>query len=146
MGNKLEKLFKKIGFNKLEKMFKKNGYNELEEMFKKNGFIKVNDRKKRISISIDNNQYYFDYDTNTMFKIPNTDICFAIATYDNRVTFFFINKSFNPKYDKKITSPYRTSYIGLIPGPFKLVYHIEDETIIIRTDKNVELKVQIEKV
>ena len=116
----------------------------MNELFESNGFIKIKDRNKLIHINILNNDYYFDFETNTINQIPNTDIEFAIAVDSDYKSYFFINKSFNPLHDESITSPYKTFYSDLMKEPFKLVYSLETP-IKIETDTNIVLQIEITK-
>lgn len=114
----------------------------MNELFESNGFIKLKDKNKILSIRIDNKDYNFIFETNTINSIPNTDIEFAIAVDENGKNYFFINKEFNPYHDETITSPNRTFYNGLMKEPFKYVYSL-DTPIKIETDLNVVLEIQI---
>ncbi len=97
----------------------------MNELFESNGFVRIKDKNKMLSINIDNKNYDFDYETNIINNIPNTDIRFALAVDSNGKNYFFINKSFNPLHDDTITSPNRTFYNGLIKDPFKTVYSLD---------------------
>ena len=117
---------------------------KLNEIFESNGFTKIKDRYKLLHINIGNDSYYFDFETNYINKIPNTDIEFAIAVDSNFKSYLFINKDYNPLHDDTITSPNRTFYEGLMKEPFKLVYSL-DTPIKVETDSHVVLQIQIEQ-
>ena len=61
----------------------------MDELFEKNGFIKLKDNSKKLLIHIfDNkesidNYYDFNFETNVVNKIPNTDIEFANSEETN---------------------------------------------------------------
>lgn len=123
----------------------------MDELFEKNGFVKLKESDKKLLIHIfDNkgfidNYYDFNFETNVINKIPNTDIEFAIAINNNGRKCFFINQGFNPFHGENITSPYRTFYNGLMKEPFKHVYPL-DETIKIETESNLILEIKVDNV
>lgn len=61
----------------------------MDELFESNGFVKLRDEDKLLSILINNKNYDFDYETNTINYIPNTDIAFAIAVDSNGKNYFY---------------------------------------------------------
>ena len=140
---------------------------EVNRDFEKKGFMKYKDDSKKIMIHlyerkpIKEYKYEFNFETNIINYIPNTDIFFIISASAERETIlFFINKSFNV-FNKSAASPVRSVIRG-ISDKYKVCEYIFDyslqkeiyngkEFIInpklnIDTDENYYLEVSVEKI
>ena len=105
--------------SKIKEITSNKGNNDSYDEFEKNGFIKLKkDRKILIRVynknSNDSKLFDFNYETNIINVIPETDIKFAIGNIsENDESFtFFINKDFN-SLNNVGDSPTRTFYPGL---------------------------------
>lgn len=125
--------------------------------FESNGFVKFAKKNKKVCIHLYNKQasstqtfekiYSFNFETNIIQSIPETDIMFAIAseTDNDSSISFFINKGFNFA-NQSCASPTRTFYPNLT-DKYKLTRYIYEyangEILKIDTDEEYYLKVSI---
>jgi hypothetical protein len=125
-----------------------NQYKELivmDQIFISNGFLKVRDASKKLIVSVNGKSYNFDYETNIIHTIPQTDISFAMVFEDSGRRSLFLNQDYNIKDDTSFTAPYRTFYDGLMKEPFKFIFPF-DGPLKVETPSNVLIEARVEDV
>ena len=104
--------------------------------FKKHGFAKRKDSNKKVSVSVKEFEYIFDYETNKIYEIPSENIIFAICVSREK-RFLFTNQDYI--ITDESTSPYRTFYDGLMKEPFRYCYPFDDQ-VIIEVKRGIKLR------
>lgn len=120
------------------------------------GFLKVKKENQKIAVKIYNKKtseeelLNYDFETNIVYDIPNTDIKFAIAlgSNNNYIT-FMVNIGFNP-FNHSVSSPFRTWYPQLVPSVFETLTtygfdYSKNEILKIDTDDIYYLEVSVIK-
>ena len=101
-----------------------------EKLFTQYGFVSNSDSSKKISVkSDDGRSWQFDYKTNTIFYLDDTEKFFAVGEEPDRGRYFlFASEDLTKKSsgDRR----YRGGYIGFVPDLFGGYYSLDDECVL----------------
>lgn len=111
-----------FGIIKLEHLKNKKYHNNV---FENSGFAEYSDINKKVQVLYKNNKYNYNYQTNTIYEIPNSNFKFIICTSDNEYLQLLINH-----YVEVIEgNMYRTFYPGLWDEPSQFACAFNENNI-----------------
>ena len=103
-------------------------------LFTQYGFVNNSDSSKKVTVRCeDGRTWEFDYKTNTLFYLDDTEKFFAVGEEPDRNRYFL----FGSEYLTKMSSgerAYRGFYIGFIPDLFGAYYSLDDECVLTGLD------------
>lgn len=121
----------------------KLGVENADNLFTRHGFVKRKDSRRKVCVSVNGEEYWFDFETNVIYEILAKKIKFAICIQWREVH-LFINKDYIYIPESDTTSPYRTYYEGLMKEPFRFCYPF-DKKVVIETEEHDRLIFEIVK-
>ena len=101
-----------------------------EKIFTQYGFVSNSDSSKKISVkSDDGRSWQFDYKTNTIFYLDDTEKFFAVGEEPDRGRYFLFASEDLTKQSSG-DRRYRGGFIGFVPDLFGGYYSLDDECVL----------------
>ena len=105
-------------------------------LFTQYGFVNNSDSSKKVTVRCeDGRNWQFEYKTNTLFYLDDTEKFFAVGEEPDRDRHFLFGSEYLTKKSSGDRA-YRGFYIGFIPDLFGAYYSLDDECILIGLDDN----------
>jgi len=126
-----------FGIIKLEDIENKKYHNNV---FEESGFAEYRDINRKVQILYKNNKKIYEYKTNTIYEVPNSNFKFIICTEDNKYLQLLINQ-----YVEIIEGEMsRTAYPGLWNEPKQFVCAFSENNIFkVETNENEILEISV---
>ena len=103
-------------------------------LFTQYGFVNNSDSSRKVTVRCeDGRNWQFDYKTNTLFYLDDTEKFFAVGEDPDRGRYFLFASEYLTKKSSGDRA-YRSFYIGFIPDLFGAYYSLDDECVLTGLD------------